>query len=149
MWRSLLHSRSYFRYPTSRNVVGNLRWYGLLLSSKSTKPLQLREPLKMVHFGSKRLLSRSAEPQKTSWERFLGPKPMPERYTALWYREILLICTVFGITGSSTMMVRSLCFLTEGRLIIFRLCVLLSVKYLASKVLFAKAPGRTESAPLS
>jgi hypothetical protein len=36
--------------------------------------------------------------------RFLGPKPMPERGTAAWYREMVLICTVFAITGSSTMM---------------------------------------------
>ena len=43
----------------------------------------------------------------TFWQKFLGPKPMPERQTAAWYREMLLICTVFGITGSSTMMVRS------------------------------------------
>lgn len=45
---------------------------------------------------------------KTFWQKFLAPKPMPERHTAAWYREMLLICTVFGITGSSTMIVRSL-----------------------------------------
>lgn len=43
----------------------------------------------------------------STWQRFLAPKPMPERQTAAWYRELLLICTVFGITGSSTMLVRS------------------------------------------
>jgi hypothetical protein len=32
---------------------------------------------------------------------------MPERNTAAWYREMLLICTVFGITGSSTMLLVS------------------------------------------
>ena len=36
---------------------------------------------------------------------FLGPKPMPERYTFAWYREMTLICTVFAITGSSTLAV--------------------------------------------
>jgi hypothetical protein len=41
----------------------------------------------------------------TMWQRFLAPKPMPERHTFAWYREILLICTVFAITGSSTMLV--------------------------------------------
>lgn len=41
-----------------------------------------------------------------SWlARFFGPKPMPQRGTLEWYREMVLICTVFGITGSSTMMV--------------------------------------------
>ena len=46
---------------------------------------------------------RDLAPQ-TFLQRFLAPKPMPERNTAAWYREMLLICTVFGITGSSTMM---------------------------------------------
>ena len=34
---------------------------------------------------------------------YLGPKPMPERWTLPWYREMVLVCTVFAITGSSTM----------------------------------------------
>mmetsp|Transcript_68556 Transcript_68556/g.76677 ORF Transcript_68556/g.76677 Transcript_68556/m.76677 type:complete len:216 (+) Transcript_68556:65-712(+) len=38
------------------------------------------------------------------WKTFSGPKPMPERWTAKWYREMVLICTVFAITGSSTML---------------------------------------------
>ncbi len=46
------------------------------------------------------------EESMTMWQRFLAPKPMPERHTFAWYREMLLICTVFAITGSSTMMVR-------------------------------------------
>ena len=36
-------------------------------------------------------------------QRFLAPKPMPPRNTPKWYAEMALICTVFGITGSSTM----------------------------------------------
>lgn len=39
----------------------------------------------------------------TFLQRFLGPKPMPPRNTPRWYAEMLLLCTVFGITGSSTM----------------------------------------------
>ena len=35
-------------------------------------------------------------------QRFLAPKPMPPKYTTKWYGEMVLICTVFGITGSST-----------------------------------------------
>jgi hypothetical protein len=37
------------------------------------------------------------------WKWYLGPKEMPPRWTLLWYREMVLICTVFAITGSSTM----------------------------------------------
>jgi hypothetical protein len=43
----------------------------------------------------------------TMWQRFLAPKEMAERNTAAWYREMVLICTVFAITGSSTMVVRT------------------------------------------
>lgn len=39
------------------------------------------------------------------WQSFTGPKPMPERWTPSWYREMVLVCTVFAITGSSTMIV--------------------------------------------
>ena len=41
----------------------------------------------------------------TFFQRFLGPKPMPPRNTLGWYKEVTLICTVFAITGTSTMMV--------------------------------------------
>jgi hypothetical protein len=41
--------------------------------------------------------------RQTMLSKFLGPKPMPERHSAAWYGEMLLLCTVFGITGSSTM----------------------------------------------
>lgn len=38
-----------------------------------------------------------------AWNRFIGPKEMPPRWTPRWYGEVTLICTVFAITGSSTM----------------------------------------------
>lgn len=41
------------------------------------------------------------------WNRFIGPKEMPPRWTAAWYREMVLVCTVFAITGSSTMVLVS------------------------------------------
>lgn len=47
------------------------------------------------------------EVKLTMLQKFLGPKPMPERHTAAWYGEMLLICTVFAITGSSTMLLVS------------------------------------------
>jgi hypothetical protein len=40
-----------------------------------------------------------------SWQRFTGARSMPERWTLPWYREMVLISTVFAITGSSTMVV--------------------------------------------
>jgi len=47
---------------------------------------------------------------------FLGPKPMPERHTFAWYREVTLICTVFAITGSSTMVVSISAAVTQNAL---------------------------------
>jgi hypothetical protein len=41
------------------------------------------------------------------WNRFLGPKEMPPRWSSTWYREMVLLCTVFAITGSSTMVLVS------------------------------------------
>ncbi len=49
--------------------------------------------------------------QMTFLQKFLGPKEMPPRGTLRWYGEVTLICTVFAITGTSTMvLVRSLHF---------------------------------------
>jgi hypothetical protein len=45
----------------------------------------------------------------TFLQRFLGPKEMPPRGTFRWYAEMILLCTVFAITGSSTMVLVS-CF---------------------------------------
>ena len=42
-----------------------------------------------------------------AWNRFIGPKEMPPRWTPRWYGEVSLICTVFAITGSSTMVLVS------------------------------------------
>ena len=38
----------------------------------------------------------------TFLQKILGPKEMPPRGTLKWYGEITLICTVFAITGTST-----------------------------------------------
>jgi hypothetical protein len=46
---------------------------------------------------------------RAAWNRFLAPKPMPPRNTLAWYKEMALICTVFAVTGTSTMVVRFLC----------------------------------------
>ena len=57
-----------------------------------------------------KVVPKEAEPPsrlQTMIKNFLGPKPMPERHTAAWYGEMLLICTVFAITGSSTMLLVS------------------------------------------
>jgi len=47
--------------------------------------------------------SKASPPKTTFLEGFLATKPMPPKNTPKWYAEMALICTVFGITGSSTM----------------------------------------------
>ena len=49
------------------------------------------------------------ETQQTWLQKFLSLKEMPEKYSMQWYREMVLICTVFAITGSSTMFLVSCC----------------------------------------
>ncbi|CAJ1925808.1 unnamed protein product [Cylindrotheca closterium] len=76
-------------------------------------PSQRGFPPLMMRNGTDRRFIKTSSATKTTvpepqgiagfWQRFIGPKPMPERWTAAWYREVTLICTVFAITGSSTM----------------------------------------------
>ena len=53
--------------------------------------------------------SESSSSLKSWWQRYTAPKVIPERGTFAWYREMALICTVFGITGTSSMVVRFDC----------------------------------------
>lgn len=72
----------------------------LRLRRLSDKPNPRQDVEKIIRVAK---TNKTSEP-KTFYGKFLGPKQMPERNTAAWYREMLLICTVFGITGSSTML---------------------------------------------
>jgi len=71
-----------------------------------------RTPLCRVTLGSRVNLAytrrsySSGKENKASetWlQRWMAPKEIPPRWTTAWYREMVLICTVFAITGSSTM----------------------------------------------
>mmetsp|Transcript_30732 Transcript_30732/g.29606 ORF Transcript_30732/g.29606 Transcript_30732/m.29606 type:complete len:190 (-) Transcript_30732:17-586(-) len=63
-------------------------------------------PQPVIRSSSRVMTSSSSNSSKqpTSFlQRFLGPKEMPPRGTLRWYGEVSLICTVFAITGTSTM----------------------------------------------
>lgn len=47
------------------------------------------------------------KPNTTFLQRWMAPKEMPPRWTLRWYGEMVLVCTVFAITGSSTMVLVS------------------------------------------
>lgn len=49
------------------------------------------------------LPSSTGTTSTTFLQRFLGPKPMPPQNTSRWFFEMTLLCTVFAISGTSTM----------------------------------------------
>jgi len=49
------------------------------------------------------LTTSTTSTSTTFLQRFLGPKPMPPQNTFRWYMEMTLLCTVFAISGTSTM----------------------------------------------
>ena len=61
------------------------------------------------HFTSKSplkppKLEPALEPKLSPWQWWLSEKVMPPRFSLPWVGEMILVCTVFGITGTSTMM---------------------------------------------
>ena len=108
-------NRSFHKYrdthfSTSPRTNSNLESIKLrvtrrFLSTGGAKPGQSKP---------KTLSEAPVSPFSKFWKSFLGPKPMPERWSAAWYREMVLICTVFAITGSSTMVLVSLNHNLEG-----------------------------------
>jgi len=54
------------------------------------------------YFTSNNNSTTNSKP-KSWWERWTAPREMPPRNTPRWYGEMILICTVFAITGTSTM----------------------------------------------
>lgn len=80
-------------WTTKSNKFGNNPQFFLRQLSKTT-----------TEKGVKKAAAAEAPTSSSSfWKRFLGAKEMPPRWTLSWYREMVLICTVFAITGSSTM----------------------------------------------
>jgi hypothetical protein len=92
--KSLLRSnKCNVSVPFPRNHY-HLQNYTLLRRQFTTK-----KPNKEVTSSS----SKTTRETTTFLQRFLGPKEMPPRWTLAWYGEMVLICTVFAITGTSTM----------------------------------------------
>jgi hypothetical protein len=48
-------------------------------------------------------MNQTVGKESTFLQRYMAPKEMPPRNTAKWYFEMVLLCTVFAITGTSTM----------------------------------------------
>lgn len=68
----------------------------------------MKSPKRSVISGTKDSTSREpVMPFSQFLKSYLQPKPMPDRWSSAWYREMALICTVFAITGSSTMVLVS------------------------------------------
>lgn len=90
-----------------KNKISQRFYAGFVQSSIAHAPqMRLRQAFSQSSQKVVKQLEKQTEPivqQQTSIQRFLGPKVMPERGTFQWYREMVLLCTVFAITGTSTM----------------------------------------------
>lgn len=99
---SLRHSSSNNKNPLTNNTVCSIR------NNKSLYNNNFQKQQNRLTTSSK---NKSASSQQTKTKKqsivqwWLSEKEIPPRYTASWYLEMLLLCTVFGITGSTTMVV--------------------------------------------
>lgn len=91
---------------TSRRFYGGIHLRPSSLSSRANKsqPFLFRKFSNSAPKNGADGATKAATAEKTFLQKFLGPKEMPRRGTLAWYGEMVLICTVFAITGTSTMM---------------------------------------------
>jgi len=89
------------RSPRMESSLELLKKYSVRRFSSSGG---MKSPKRSVISGTKDSTSREpVMPFSQFLKSYLQPKPMPDRWSSAWYREMALICTVFAITGSSTM----------------------------------------------
>ena len=107
-----------------------LSWKQTETSLISSQPSRQGRKLKFTTQGSNNNGSNSTNSTNSTanstrfqqmLHNFLGPKPMPPRWTFAWYREVTLICTVFAITGTSTMV------LVSNTFVLYCVCVCVCV----------------------
>lgn len=118
---SFLQRTRWMLFPSAR--YSSYRSYNSSSNSATTCSLRLLQRNNILHhhhqstknrigYSQRRWISNSSnggsnkstkKKEVPFLERFLAPKPMPPRNTPKWYAEMALLCTVFGITGSSTM----------------------------------------------
>ena len=60
-------------------------------------------------YKTQRSVTNGNKPEGKFLRRWMAPREMPQRGTLKWYGEMVLICTVFAITGTSTMVMVSIC----------------------------------------
>mmetsp|Transcript_13004 Transcript_13004/g.19813 ORF Transcript_13004/g.19813 Transcript_13004/m.19813 type:complete len:188 (+) Transcript_13004:166-729(+) len=70
----------------------------LFLSGNNNKPKRRQQP-----FSSSSNKQTQTQNNQTWYQYWTAPVEIPPRYTLKWYGEMTLLCTVFAITGSSTM----------------------------------------------
>lgn len=72
-------------------------------SFTQSRGLRFVRPQNKTRFSSSQSGNKQDQPPSSFLQRWLAPKEMPKRNTPRWYAEMVLICTVFAITGTSTM----------------------------------------------
>lgn len=69
------------------------------LTGKATKEAMKNQSAKATDVAT----STSQKVEQTFIQRWMAHKEIPPRGTLKWYGEMVLLCTVFAITGTSTM----------------------------------------------
>ncbi len=97
----------YYRVGNKRNFTSlkNAKESDLKTSTSSGKASEMEGSA--TNIGAQQVVDSATSTNPTFLQRFLAPKEIPPRGSFGWYREMVLICTVFAITGSSTMMLVS------------------------------------------
>lgn len=61
-----------------------------------------------MNLKKRMLTSKGDKASGSVLQRWMAPREMPPRGTLKWYAEMVLICTVFAVTGTSTMVIVSI-----------------------------------------
>ena len=91
------HSHFFSSTRSEINIHRKHSYTTVRYKSTNKKPESTASPSK----GS--IENSNVVPQLSLWQKWIAPRPMPPRKTMKWYMEMALLCTVFSITGTSTM----------------------------------------------
>ncbi len=94
MFRSSYRVSSPLSHPLSRSLSHSRSFFSSFRSPSSASRRS---------FTSSSSSSSSESSFARFWRRWTAEVPSPPRYSGAWWRETALICTVFAITGSSSM----------------------------------------------
>ena len=90
-------------FPPAQSTVSSQMFRNHAVKARNSILLQRNQAVHKRTFTSNSSQKATNESQSTFLQRWMGQKEIPPRGTLKWYGEMTLICTVFAITGTSTM----------------------------------------------